>query len=132
MLTYIVNQPTPTQAIADLRRSVGWPGMENAYNNACLQSYCHIACYDDGKLVGYVDTVSNGITDAYIQDLVVDPAYQGQGIGTSLMNRIIEIIKERNIYWISVIYGNAELAPFYARFGFSQMLCGIMETYKPE
>ncbi|HCA28959.1 MAG TPA: N-acetyltransferase [Ruminococcaceae bacterium] len=106
--------------------------MESFYNNPLMNSYYHIACYDGDRLVGYVDTVSNGVTDAYIQDLTVDPAYQGRGIGTALMNRIIAKLKENKIFMISVIYGNTELAPFYERFGFFQMLCGQLQTYELE
>ena len=132
MIMYMINEPTSAKAVADLRRSVGWPGMEESYTDFRLTPYCHIACYDDDKLVGYVDTVSNGVTDAYIQDLMVNPTYQGQGIGSELMNRIIKILKENKIFMISVIYGNTDLAPFYNKFGFYQMLCGQMQTYEPK
>jgi ribosomal protein S18 acetylase RimI-like enzyme len=96
-----------------------------------MTSYYHIACYDDKKLIGYVDTVSNGVTDAYIQDLAVDPAYQGQGVGTELMNRIISKLKEKKIFWISVMY-DEKLQDFYKRFGFFQMLSGTIQTYEME
>ena len=33
-----------------------------------LTSFLHISCYDE-RLVGYADSVSNGLTDAYIQDV---------------------------------------------------------------
>ena len=129
MITYIENKPTSAKAIATLRQSVGWNGMESCYNNPLMTSYYHIACYDGEKLIGYVDTVSNGVTDAYIQDLMVDPSYQGRGIGTDLMNRIIAKLKENKIYMISVFY-DEKLKNFYGRFGFYQMLCGIMQTYE--
>lgn len=91
------NAPVSVNQIAELRHSVGWNSMEVCYNDPRLISYYHIACYDSNKLIGYVETVSNGVTDAYIQDLVVDPAYQGQGIGTELMNKIITRLKENKI-----------------------------------
>ena len=69
-----------------------------------MTSYFHIAAYDNEKLVGYSDSVSNGVTDAYIQDLMVHPDYQGNGIGTELMNRMIAALKRRNIYMISVVF----------------------------
>ncbi len=131
MLTYIENKSTSTKAIADLRRSVGWNGMEECYKNPLMNSYFHIACYDGVTLVGYVDSVSNGVTDAYIQDLTVHPDYQGKGIGTELMKRMIAKLKENKIYMISVLY-DEKLVPFYNRFGFFQMLCGQMQTYELE
>ena len=132
MIIYVENKHTSPKAISDLRRSVGWPGMERYYNDPRMISYYHIACCDGDKLVGYVDSVSNGLTDAYIQDLTVDPTYQGQGIGTELMNKIIARLKEKHIFMISVIYGYEDIASFYKRFGFSQMLCGQMQTYEAE
>lgn len=130
-LTYRENTQVSAKQIAGLRRSVGWNGMESCYNNPLMTSYCHIACYDGDRLVGYVDTVSNGVTDAYIQDLMVDPAYQGRKIGTTLMNRIITKLQENKIYMISVVY-EEKLLPFYKRFGFFQMLCGQMQTCEME
>lgn len=76
--------------------------------------------------------ISNGVLDAYIQDLIVRPDYQNKGIGTELMNKAISYIKEKGIYMISVIYGEKELRSFYERFGFYTMLCGQIETYKSE
>jgi ribosomal protein S18 acetylase RimI-like enzyme len=98
MITYIENKTTSPKTIADLRRSVGWNGMEESYSNPLMDSYYHIACYDGERLVGYIDSVSNGVTDAYIQDLAVDPAYHGQGIGTELMNRLINKLKEKRFF----------------------------------
>lgn len=32
-IVYVENEPVSTKAIVDLRRSVGWNGMETSYNN---------------------------------------------------------------------------------------------------
>ena len=60
------------------------------------------------------------------------PDYQGRGIGTELMNRLITGLKEREIFMISCIYGTPDLAEFYKRFGFFQMLCGQIQLYEAE
>lgn len=91
-------------------------------------SYYHIAVYEKDELIGYIDCVSNGVTDAYIQDLMVHPNYQGKGVGTELMNQMIAYLKEKHIYMISIVYEES-LKPFYEKFGFYQMLCGQMETF---
>jgi GNAT superfamily N-acetyltransferase len=93
-----------------------------------MNSYCNIAVYDENELVGYIDCVSNGVTDAYIQDLMVNPKQQGKGIGTELMNRMIGYLKDNHIYMISVIF-EENLMPFYNNFGFNIMLSGQLETY---
>lgn len=131
MLEYKMNPQVSPADIAALRRYVGWGGMETELKNPALRDYLRIACYDGDKLAGFLAVVSNGVTDAYIQDVMVRPDYQGKGIGRSLMNRAIERLKADHIYMISVIYGEEELRPFYEKFGFYTMLCGQMET-RPE
>ncbi len=131
MINYIENTPALAKDIADLREAVGWNRMESVYRDPCMTSYFHIVVYDGEKLVGYIDSVSNGVTDAYIQDLMVHPDYQGKGIGTELMNRMIKELKHRNIYMISVVF-EAKLKTFYNRFGFFEMLCGQIQTYESD
>ena len=127
-MVYRYNEAVSAKALSDLREVVGWNRMEDEYNNPLMTSYYHIAVYEDDKMVGYIDSVSNGVTDAYIQDLMVHPDYQGKGLGTELMNQMITYLKENRIYIISVVFEES-LKPFYDRFGFSSMLCGQMETY---
>lgn len=59
---------------------------------------------------------------------MVHPEYQGKGIGTELVNRMITYMKEKHIYMVSVIF-EEELRPFYEKFGFYTMLSGQLETY---
>ena len=127
-MVYKYNESISPEAMADLRESVGWNRMEKEYGNPLMTSFFHIAVYDGDQLVGFVDSVSNGVTDAYIQDLIVRPDYQGKGIGTDLMKKMIASLKEKHIYIISVIF-EERLKPFYDRYGFNTMLCGQMETY---
>ena len=127
-MVYKFNEKVSAKALADLRESVGWNRMEKEYQSPLMTSYCHIAAYDGERLVGYIDSVSNGVTDAYIQDLTGCPDYQGRGIGTELMNKMLRYLKEKHIYMISVVYDES-LRPFYERFGFKNMLCGQIETY---
>ncbi len=127
-MVYKYNEKVSVKALADLRESVGWHRMEREYGNPSISSYYHIAVYEDDKLIGYIDSISNGVTDAYIQDLTVRPDHQGKGIGTELMNKMIRYLKEKHICMISVIYEEG-LEPFYDKFGFYHMMCGQMETY---
>lgn len=127
---YRINSSVSPWDIADLRQSVGWNRMEQCYGDPRMASYLHIACYEGEKLVGYVDSVSNGVTDAYIQDLTVHADYQGKGIGTELMNRMIHELKERRVYMISVMF-EENLLPFYQRFGLDhRLMCGQIVTYE--
>ena len=127
-MIYVRNEAVSVKELADLRESIGWNRMENEYKNPLLTSYYHIAVYEKEVLIGYIDCVSNGVTDAYIQDLMVHPDYQRRGIGTELMTIMINYLKQKHIYMISVVF-EENLKPFYEKFGFFNMLCGQMETY---
>ena len=127
-MIYVCNEAVSVKELADLRESIGWNRMENEYKNPLLTSYYHIAVYEKEVLIGYIDCVSNGVTDAYIQDLMVHPDYQRRGIGTELMTIMINYLKQKHIYMISVVF-KENLKPFYEKFGFFNMLCGQMETY---
>ena len=130
-VTFIENKPLSAKDIADLRASVGWNRMEKEYADLLMNSYYHIGAYVSDQFVGFIDCVSNGVTDAYIQDLIVSPLQQGKGIGTELMNRMIRHLKEQRIYMISVIF-DEKLKAFYQRFGFIEMLSGQIQVYESE
>ena len=126
-MRYEFDAALSARAVADLRQSVGWNRMERELADVRLHNAFHLCCFDGDRLVGYAAVVSNGVTDAYIQDLMVHPDYQRQGIGHQLMQRTLERLRNEGIYMVSVIYGDAELQKYYEEFGFTTMLCGQME-----
>lgn len=127
-MKYKIGNNFSASDIAELRQAVGWNRMDEKLSNKKMKNLFEIGCYDGNNLVGYLDVVSNNVTDAYIQDVMVDPKYQGQGIGTKLMVMAIDRIRKMDIYMISVIYGEESLRQFYEKFGFHTMLCGQMES----
>ena len=126
MVQYYLDKQIGVTELSELRHSVGWNRMEGSLSDPKLQRFLSVSAYEGGRLVGYVEAVSNGVTDAYIQDLMVHPEWQGREIGTHLMNIAIDEIKKRGIYMLSVIYGETALKDFYEKFGFFSMLCGQM------
>ncbi len=130
-MTFKINEQVPAELLSSLRESVGWNRMEKELTNTKMTSYYHIAAFEEKELIGYIDCISNGVTDAYIQDLMVKPEYQRKGIGSELMNKMIDYLKGSHIYMISVIF-DENLKSFYERFGFCTMLSGQLETYKSD
>jgi ribosomal protein S18 acetylase RimI-like enzyme len=131
MLEYKINCTVDINKISSLRESVGWNKMYNSFKESLDKFYCYICCFDGDELIGFIDIVSNGITDAYLQDLVVKPSYQGKGIGKTLINMAIEKIKSDGIYMIGVIF-DKKLLGFYKKFGFFPLMAGLLETRKEE
>ena len=129
MIEYKINCKVDPKQIANLRNSVSWNGMLESYKKSIPKSYLYICCFEGSDLVGFLDVVSNGVTDAYIQDVIVEPNFQGQGIGTQLINKALEQLKQDNIFAISVLFED-RLIDFYQKFGFKMMRAGQIETRK--
>ena len=127
MIRYEFDAAVSPADIADLRQAVGWNRMERDLSDPRLTTTLHLCAYDENHLIGYAQVISNHVTDAYIQDVMVHPDYQRQGIGTQLMEKLLSRLEEDGIYMVSVIYGEEVLRPFYERFGFYTMLCGQRE-----
>jgi len=129
MIRYETSCPVDPKQIVSLRNSVGWNGTIEWYEKSLKNSYFYLCCFNGDDLIGFLDVVSNGVTDSYIQDVIVSPKFQGQGIGTQMMEMAINKLKEDKIYAISVLF-DEELIEFYKKFGFHIMMAGQMETYK--
>lgn len=85
------------------------------------KSYAFIvAITPEGRWVGMARIISDGVSDAYLQDIVVLPEWREKGIGTGLVKRLMRICHDAGIGWVGVIAG-PETEFFYRRFGFSRM-----------
>ncbi len=90
-------------------------------------SYAFVVAVDKKTLsaVGMGRVLSDGISDAYIQDVVVLPGYRGLGIGKGIIRSLIGICLAAEIGWIALIAEPGTEA-FYHPLGFSRM-----EEYAP-
>jgi predicted N-acetyltransferase YhbS len=70
---------------------------------------------ETGHVIGYITAISDGVSAAYIPHLEVREGWQGQGIGSELVRRMLEQL--RHLYMIDLIC-DEELQPFYQRLGF--------------
>lgn len=92
---YLIAEEAPAdEELVELYDSVGW----SAYTNdptklaaAVGASFLVLTARDEqGKLVGLVRTVSDGLTVAYLQDILVAPSHQRLGIGGQLIDELLE------------------------------------------
>ena len=83
-------------------------------------TYLRAACFHGDELVGYVDVVSDGIDDAYMRDLMVDPKHDRHGIASNLIAMITGRVKGSGIKMFSVLF-EPHLAEFYSAAGFHVM-----------
>ena len=79
--------------ILPLYASVGWTAytdrpdvLQKGFENSLL---C-LAAYEDDRMIGLVRAVGDGQTVVLIQDILVHPAHQRQGVGTRLMDALLK------------------------------------------
>jgi aralkylamine N-acetyltransferase len=73
-----------------------------------------------GKAVGMGRILSDGVSDAYIQDLIVHSAYRRKGIGKKILLQLLSICTTLKIDWIGLI-AERGAEEFYEELGFSRM-----------
>ena len=66
------------------------------------------------KIAGIARVLSDGCSDAYIQDVVVAPEYRGRGIGQQLVNFLTSELKKCGIDWIGLV-GEPGTEEFYRK-----------------
>ena len=78
--------------VLPLYQAVGWTNYTNQ-PQMLAQALTHsLAIYlarDGEKIVGLVRLVGDGFSSVFVQDLIVVPSYQRQGIGSSMMKEAL-------------------------------------------
>ena len=124
MIRYVENPNVSLEEVLPLYEAVGWTNytqkpeiLEAAYKNSL-----HIigAFNDERKLVGILRAVGDGASILFIQDILVYPEYQHQGIGTKLLQMTLE--KYKNVYQIQLATDDStKTVSFYESNGFTSL-----------
>lgn len=124
------------QEIVALYRAGGW--WKDEYNPAEIPglikgSFAFAVAIDEtgGRAVGMGRVISDGVSDAYIQDLVVLPSYRKQGAGKALLRALLSACNKAGLSWIALI-AEPGSEPFYRELGFSPMEGHIPLMYRGE
>lgn len=104
--------------ITALYGAVGWDQyLQDAAETARgIANSTLLTARDDGKLVGLIRGLSDMHTVVFIQDLLVLPDYQHQGIGHELLREFDDYFKQ--VGRIVVVCDHPELRDFYEQAGY--------------
>ena len=124
------------ETIADLYRAGGW--WNEAWDPAGLRdliagSFAFAVAIDSaaGRGVGMGRVISDGVSDGYVQDLVVLPGYRGRGIGTMILSTLLNYCKSAGVTWVGLIAEPGTEA-FYTELGFRRMEDHVHMRWYPQ
>lgn len=118
--------------ILRLYTEVGWTAyIENisALRHGYEHSLLVLAAYENDELLGIIRVVGDGVTIVFIQDILVFPEKQRQGIGTALIQAILNLYA--GVRQIELATDNTpKTVSFYKSLGFSEFseigCCGFI------
>lgn len=112
------------QDIQKLFLSVGWVSgkFPTRLHKALINSSTVFTAWDNDKLVGLARILDDSELLAYIHYVLVNPAYHGKGIASSLMKKVIE--KYKDYLYIEGMPEESRNVLFYEKFGFQKMKDG--------
>lgn len=89
----------------------------------------HTVCFafHDDRLVGLGRALSDGVYQAAVYDLCLLPEYQGKGLGTLMLQDIMDRCGAEHI----ILYAVPGKEDFYRRLGFSRMLTAMSHKADP-
>ena len=114
---YSFTEPIQPEALQSLLSQTEW-----ANNRGPLEiqrmldgSQITLGVWHEERLIGFSRVITDDCYRALIDDVVVDSAYRGQGIGSAMMKKLL--LRTQHIEIVMLDCATAT-APFYARFGF--------------
>ena len=123
MITIRKQEIVKLEDVLHLYQAVGWTNYTNQpqmLKQALSQSLVIYLALDGDAVVGLIRLVGDGFSSVFVQDLIVLPSYQRQGIGRSLMKEALEDYKDA--YQVQLVTEQTEKnVGFYRSLGFEAL-----------
>lgn len=125
----IVTKADRDQIIA-LYKQAGWWKLSDDADTSFVDkmissTYLFAIARKEGMIIGMGRAISDGVSDAYIQDVTVLSEFRKKGIGAGLIKLLLSKLKDNKIGWIGLI-SEPGAEDFYKDLGFE-----VMEGHTP-
>ena len=123
MITIKKQEFVKLEDVLHLYQAVGWTNYTHQpemLEQALSHSLVIYLALDGDAVVGLIRLVGDGFSSVFVQDLIVLPSYQRQGIGSALMKQALEDFKEA--YQVQLATEQTEKnVRFYRSIGFETL-----------
>ena len=123
MITIRKQEVVKLEDVLHLYDAVGWTNYTHQpqmLEQALSHSLATYLARDGEKIVGLVRLVGDGFSSVFVQDLIVLPSYQRQGIGSALMKEALGDFKDAYQIQLETEQTEKTLA-FYRSLGFETL-----------
>ncbi|GGG41156.1 Acetyltransferase (GNAT) domain-containing protein [Lactobacillus apis] len=133
-MNFLTDKNINLKQLINLYQSVGWTSYTEKpelLQQAVHNSLYVLGAFDHDQLIGLIRVVGDGLTIIYIQDLLVLPAYQNKGIGSTLINKVRKEFRHVR-QQVLLTMEEPETRAFYEKNGFSSCDQGELVAFYHE
>src|SRR6185436_1190629 len=118
-IRYSDTRELPIESVLVLYRANEWSSAQKpeSLHKALIASHSLFTAWDGTKLVGLGNAISDGYLVVYYPHLLVLPEYQGRGIGTELMRRLLAKYQGFHQH---MLVADGRVLDFYRKCGFER------------
>jgi len=116
---YVNKLPAPNE-YNTLRKNVGWGEMPiDIVEKSFKKTLYGVSVYHNDEIIGSGRIVGDDGLCFYVQDIIVMKTYQSKGIGTKIVELLMEYIEKNGVYnsYVGLLAAKG-LEKFYNKFGF--------------
>ncbi len=126
MIQYVRNPPLDSRQLNELF-GVSWANWrERNFTSILAHSLGCVCAFQDDRLIGYVNVISDGGIHTFILDTAVRPECRRQGVGTRLVREAAVMARDAGAVWLHVDF-EPHLTGFYFRScGFTSTAAGLL------
>lgn len=132
MITYQEFSIEELFRVKEIYEAEGWMSYlkdDDKLHRAFQNSLYILGAYDGEKLVGFIRCVGDGEHILLVQDLIVDRAYQKQGIGSTLFKKVWDRYADVRMFQVVTDISDPVDNHFYQSFGMKKLEQGEMVSY---
>lgn len=119
MITFSERKDFDPALLVTLYRHASWADTRSVDSAKDMLAHTDlvISAWDGLRLIGFGRVLTDYVYRASIWDIIVDPDYQGQDIGTQIIEKILHhpALKRVELFWLCT----RDMQAFYEKLGFS-------------